>query len=278
MTEADEVYALGQLIWQMTSRRMTLVEGWQHGTGLPRDCPPAVIALIQACTDPVLSARPSLKALAKGLDAFWQRAEQGLSDATPAWPVSLPQAEKEEKYASPAGLLLAKPAYEMGGLYTGSPLSEIKKTDAMSPPVLVDLLAEGESEQQSHGMASLSSSSTASLTTSVSQSVTDSILASGSLNLLLIDDQTVPWLSPTDPRYQIGVKLCALRNSVAQPAESKASLPALQAEIQQTLMDPSSPVDMLLWLGEEGEDPSHAFTESCLALMANTRLARVSPG
>ena len=82
-TEADEVYALGQLIWQVASRKTELIDGWQQGKGLPRDCPPAVIKLIQDCTNSTVSARPSLKALAKGLDAFWQRAEKGLADALP---------------------------------------------------------------------------------------------------------------------------------------------------------------------------------------------------
>ena len=70
--------------------------------------------------------------------------------------------------------------------------------------------------------------STATLTpTQLSQ-----VQSSGSLNLLLVDDQTVSWLSANDPRYQVGGKLCALRDSLAQPAESKASLPKLQEEIQ----------------------------------------------
>jgi hypothetical protein len=45
--EADEVYALRQLIWQVVSRKMALAEGWQRGAGLPRDCPLTVIQLIQ---------------------------------------------------------------------------------------------------------------------------------------------------------------------------------------------------------------------------------------
>ncbi len=96
VTEADEVYGLGQLIWQVVSRKMELAKDWQKGKGLPRDCPSAMVALIQACTDPVVSARPSLKALAKGLDAFWQRAEQGLSDATPALPAPCHRGKREK--------------------------------------------------------------------------------------------------------------------------------------------------------------------------------------
>ena len=33
VTEADEVYALGQLIWQVVSGKTALVEGWQRGAG-----------------------------------------------------------------------------------------------------------------------------------------------------------------------------------------------------------------------------------------------------
>ena len=54
------------------------------------------------------------------------------------------------------------------------------------------------------------SSSTA--TTSISQTLADSVRSSGTLNLLLIDDQTVSWLSATDARYSLGVKLCAWRD------------------------------------------------------------------
>lgn len=218
LTEADEVFTLGQVIWQVVSRKTELANGWQQGKGLPHDCPPAVIALIKDCANPLASARPSLKALAKGLDAFWQRAERGLPDATPAVPTSLSKAEKDNKYELPTPQLSSRSAQQIEDLLTALPSSQ----------------------------ASLATSAT----TSVSQSLMDSVLASGSLNLLLIDDQTVSWLSATDPRYQVGVKLCGLRDGLAQPTESKASQPKLQTEIQYMLVDPSSQVDMLLWVGE----------------------------
>ncbi len=269
VTEADEVYALGQFIWQVVSRKMELTKDWQKGKGLLRDCPPAVMALIQACTDPVISARPSLKAVAKGLDAFWQRAEQGLLDATPALPAPLSSEEKDKKYDLPASQSSAISAYQVGDLLTGSPLSglsEIKK---------VELSLADEKARKSQATPS---ASTASMTPSVSLSLTNSVLASGSLNLLLIDDQKVSWLNyHEDPRYQVGVKLCALRDSLVQPMESKASLPTLQQTIQTTLID-DSPVEMLLWLGEEGEDPNHSFIETAWRLWQTPAWQAYRPG
>ena len=59
VTETDEVFALGQLIWHTVSRSTALAKDWQKGAELPRTCPPALIALLQACTNPIVSERPS---------------------------------------------------------------------------------------------------------------------------------------------------------------------------------------------------------------------------
>ncbi len=177
VADADDVFALGQLLWCLVSRSMTLVDDWKQGKGLPQHCQPEVIVLIRACTDSTVSARPSLKTLAKGLDVLWQQAEQG----------------------------------------------------------------------------------------------------SGSLNLLLVDDQTVSWLSANDPRYQVGVKLCSLRDSLTQPTESKASLPKLQEEIQRTLIEESK-IEMLLWLGEKSEEPSHSFQDAAWRLWQAPQWQAYRPG
>jgi WD40 repeat protein/serine/threonine protein kinase len=276
VTEAEEVYGLGQLIWQMTSRKMTLVEGWQQSAGLPRDCPPAMISFIQACTNATISARPSLKAVTKGLDAFWQRAEQGLSDATPALPAPESREEKENKYESPAPQPPGRLAQEIGGLATtkASSTASSSSTRRQATP------APFQPEKSYGGLVTEGSPVDLSMTQTaipaVGQSLTDSILASGSLNFLLIDDQTVSWLSPTDPRYQVSERLCALRDSLTQPMESKASLPKLQQAIQTTLID--STVEMLLWVGAEGEDPSHSLQETAWRLWQSPQWKAYRPG
>ena len=219
VAEADDVLALGRLLWCMVSRSTTPVDGWEQGKGLPWNCPPEVIALIRACTDSTVSGRPSLKSLAKGLGILWQRAEQGFSDALPSLPQKLSPLQKEQKYEEPS---------------LTDPTDTITQT------------------QLSH------------------------VQSSGSLNLLLVDDQTVSWLSATDQRYQVGVKLCVLRDSVAQPVESKASLPALQQEIQRTLIE--SNIELLLWLGEEGEDPSHCLQETAWRLWQAPHWQAYRPG
>ena len=56
IAESDDVFALGRLLWCVISRSLTPVKDWEQGKGLSRDCPPTVIALIQACTDPVVGA------------------------------------------------------------------------------------------------------------------------------------------------------------------------------------------------------------------------------
>ena len=190
---------------------------------------------------------------------------------------------EKKKEPAPMGQLLIALAYQLGDLVSGSPLSELsdlKQTSIMPAPVLIDLLAEVPSELPNHSAASSSSSSSSSTvsltTTSVSQSVTDSVLASGSLNLLLIDDQTVPWLSPSDLRYQVGVKLCALRDHLEQPVESKASLPELQQTLQTTLI--GSPIEVLLWVDEAGEDPGHAFAETAWRLWQVPHWQAYRPG
>jgi WD40 repeat protein/serine/threonine protein kinase len=285
VAEADDVFALAQLLWCMMSRSTTLVTGWQQGKGLPRNCPPVVVALIQACTNSTVSARPSLKALAKGLDVFWQRADQGFSDALPALPQVKSSTVKERKYDSPSNpspteSLSELPPEVVTGLLSASPLSDLKLTGSVSAPIPVDLPVEDQFKQTSHSVSSSSSSSSSSITsvtTSISQSVLDSVLASGSLNLLLIDDQTVSWLNPaTDVRYQVGIKISALRDSMAQPIESKASLPALQQQLQHTLME--SPIEMLLWLGEEDEDPGYALQETAWRLWQTPQWRAFRPG
>ncbi len=70
--------------------------------------------------------------------------------------------------------------------------------------------------------------------------------------------------------------MCALRDGLAQPMESKASLPKLQQAIQTTLID--SPVEMLLWLSEEGEDPNHSFTETAWRLWQTPAWQAYRPG
>ncbi len=220
VAEADDVLALGQLLWCMVSRSTTLVNGWEQGKGLPRDCPPAVIALIRACTDSTVSARPSLKTLAKGLDVLWQRVEQGFSEGLPTVPQELSPLQKDQKYETPS----------------------------LTDP-----------------------------TATITQTQLSQVQSSGSLNLLLVDDQTVSWLSADDPRYQVGLKLCALRNSLAQPMESKASLPKLQAE-NPTHTHWESKIEMLLWLGEEGEDPSHSFQETAWQLWQAPHWQAYRPG
>ena len=218
VAEADDVLALGRLLWCMVSRSTTLVDDWEQGKGLPQNCPLEVIALIRACTDSTV-AIPSLKTLAKGLDTLWQRAEQGFSEALPSLPQKPSPLQKDHKYEEPAPM-----------------------------------------------------DSTATLTpTQMSQ-----VQSSGSLDLLLVDDQTVSWLSAQDPRYQVGVKLCALRDSLTQPAESKASLPALQKEIQHTLL--ASPIEMMLWLSEAGEDPRNAFQETAWGLWQAPHWQGYRPG
>lgn len=74
--EAEDVFVLGQWLWQVASRSTVFIEGWQQGKGLPSDCPRVVAELIRACTDPEISGRPALKVLAKGLDTLWQKAVQ----------------------------------------------------------------------------------------------------------------------------------------------------------------------------------------------------------
>ncbi len=219
VAEADDVFALGQLLWCVVSRSPIPVDGWEQGKGLPQNCPPEVIALIRACTDSTESARPSLKTLAKGLDILWQRAEQGFSDTPPLLPQTSSPLQKDQKYENPS---------------------------PMNPTATITL-------------------------TQLSQ-----VQSSGSLNLLLVDDQTVSWLSAADPRYQVGVKLCALRDSLAQPVESKASLPKLQKEIQRTLV--GSPIEMLLWVGEESEEPSHSFQETAWWLWQEPHWQAYRPG
>ncbi len=218
VADADDVFALGQLLWCMVSRSTTPADGWEQGKGLPQHCSPEVIALIRACTDSTESARPSLKTLAKGLDILWQRAEQGFSEVPPSLTQGLSPLQKDQKYEDPSPMNLS-------ATITPTQLSQVH--------------------------------------------------SSGSLNLLLVDDQTVSWLSAADPRYQVGVKLCALRDSLAQPVESKASLPALQQEIQRTL---ESKIEMMLWLGEEGEDPSHSFQETAWWLWQAPHWQAYRPG
>ncbi len=103
-------------------------------------------------------------------------------------------------------------------------------------------------------------------TATITQTQLNTAQSSGSLNLLLVNDETLSWLNPTtDLRYQVGIKICALRDSLAQLVKSKASLPKLQQKIQRTLIE-GSKIEMLLWLGEEGEDPSHSLHETAWRL------------
>ncbi len=230
--ETDDVYTLGQLIWQATSRKTKLIDDWQQGKGLPQDCSLEMVAFIQACTNSTISERPSLKALAKGLDAFWQRAEKGLSDALP----QVISAKKEQKYEIDSSV----------------------DRSSMDPMVWQPTLTEPT------------------ITTIGQKNQLDFVSSSGSVNLLLVDDQTVSWLSVTDPRYQLGEKLCALRDSVDQSTESKASPPALQQKIQHTLV--KSKVGMLLWVGAADEDPSEAFIETAWHLWQVSAWQAYRPG
>ena len=245
MTEEQDVEMLGQLIWHIASCSPTLATDWQKGAGLPHTCPPALITLLQACTNPSISERPSLKALAKGLDAFWQRAEQGSSEASPLPLVLSPAEEKKKKHSSlPSSSTLI--GHQQGDLYIASPLSEINQGTTPSTSGKIKPLIDNPEPLQSS-------------TSPLSKTLSDSVLASGSLHWLLVDDQTVPWLNGNDPRYQLGVKLCALRDSFDPPQESKASLPALDQAIAQTLL--GSAVEMLLWIAENEGDPNHSLAE-----------------
>ncbi len=91
MTEAEDVEKLGQLIWHIASGSSTVAKEWQKGAGLPPTCPPDLVAFLKTATDPVASARPSLKTLAKGLDACWQRAGSKGPEGVPS------SEEKREK-------------------------------------------------------------------------------------------------------------------------------------------------------------------------------------
>ncbi len=199
-----------------TGRRLATGQRFATGVSTPGDC------LNQACTIPIVTARPSLKELTKGLDVFWQRAVSGLADATPGYRLT--------KY-TPLTTPVAKLSRQVSRS-TEPSTKEQKQTSSQLP----------------------------STTASLSPSLLDSARGSGVLSVLLVDDQDVSWINPTtDVRYTVGVKICALRDSQHSPQESKGSLPLLLQEIRRTLVE--SDIEALLWVGEPGEDPGVPFAD-----------------
>jgi serine/threonine protein kinase len=205
MTNAQDVFALGQFIWQIASRKMRLPENWQQGVGLPEDCPPMLKALIQECARPDISARPTLKAVAKGLDMFWQNIQRGLPDTLPV------SSEKKEEPL----------------------ISEDERT---------------------------------------------TISTSHLMGILLVADHKISWLSTKDPRYQVSAKLCALRDYWLTSTEFKSSSSALQTEIQQTLLAPSSKVEILHCLSEDGKDTQAMLIQTARRLWQTPEWERYRPG
>ena len=67
-----------------------------------------------------------------------------------------------------------------------------------------------------------------------------------------------------------------LRDSFDPPQESKASLPALDQAIDQTLM--GSHVEMLLWIAENRGDPSHTLAEIAAKLFWQSSWQAFRPG
>ncbi len=111
----------------------------------------------------------------------------------------------------------------------------------------------------------------------ITASLVNTTLGTSSLGgvLLLTDDQSVGWLSPSDPRYGVGVKLCQLRDHFQAQSESKA-VPGLQKAIQQTLFH--SRIEVLLWLGKDEEDPSVPLTETARGLWQAPKWQAFRPG
>lgn len=290
VSEAQAVFALGQLLWQAISRSTIMVSDWRQGVGLPSTCPAAIVDLIKTATDPVESARPPLKVLAKALDALWQhtvsrpKVNEGFGRTKPTAEFQASSVNQSPDESETVTTSASSPAiYEDEYLRSFTPPTERGKTTVTSP-VSETPHSSDQKDQKMLSQSIYRDEDLFSVTSPAERVKTASLPPTASdeeekesaptFNLLLVDDQTVCWLSVDHPQYQAGVNLCALRDIMSTLPEAKRQS-RLQEGIDTLLR---SPIEVLLWLSADTEDPKESLQVVAQSLWQTPEWQAFRPG